>query len=149
MLAPNIAYSFALPKDVAGPTFEIVNRTVQLSTGLQFIELNELEVPKDRIFILSNVTVEANPGAAQIVQQISVELTTQTGLIIGIAEELPAAAAGQSFTLNWSGEIWNQGGGPEFRCLRFTSTYDLSAASNTMQCNYSGIIIPRGNAGAF
>ena len=149
MRPPPLTYIFTTPVDTAGATIEVVNRTVQTSTSNQQLELLELEIPKDKIFILSNVTMDSNAGAAQITQEMRVEGRTQTGFFFGIAnEELTAAAVNQA-SLNWSGEIWIHGGGQGTTTLRFFARFDLGVAANFLRAEYSGFVIPRGNAGIF
>ena len=150
MRAPNIAYQFTAPTDTAGPTIELVNRTVQISGGAgDELELLQLEVPKDRIFILSNVTMDTNPGAAQIVEVMRVEGRTQTGFLFGIANEEFQLAADDQASLNWQGEVWIPGGGQKTTTLRFFARFNASVVANFLRAEYSGIVIPRGNAGAF
>jgi len=149
MRAPNIAYAFTSPKDTAGPTLEHVNRTLQVSSSDDPQELFDLEVPKDRIFIVSNILVECNPGGGQNVITVLAEGRTQTQFFFGIAGKRGVFVADESVTLNWSGEVWIAGGGQGTTTLRFFCDFNSGVNSNFLRASYSGIVIPRGNAGAF
>ena len=149
MRAPGLTYAFTAPTDTAGPTLEIVNRTLQLSAGTVDIELLDLEVPKDRIFILSNVTIDSNPGAGQFTETIRIELRTQTGFLFGVANREFVQTVQDQADLNWSGEVWVPGGGQGTTTIRMFCRFSANANANFLRGEYSGFIIPRGNAGAF
>jgi len=149
MRPPPLTYIFTTPVDTAGTTLEVVNRTVQISTSNQTLELEELTVPKDKIFILSNVTMDSNPGAAQFTQDMRVEGRTQSGFLFGIANEEFDPAVQDQASLNWSGEVWIHGGGQETFTLRFFTRFSAGANANFMRAEYSGFVIPRGNVGVF
>jgi len=149
MRPPPLTYIFTTPVDTAGATIEVVNRTVQISTSNQQLELLELTVPKDKIFILSNATLDCNPGAAQFTQELRIEGRTQTGFFFGIANQEFDPTVQDQASLNWSGEVWIHGGGQETTTLRFFARFDAGVAANFLRAEYSGFVIPRGNAGIF
>lgn len=149
MRAPDITYGYTAPTDTAGPTFEVVARTIQLSSGALTIDFNELQLPKDRIFVLTNVSMHASPGATQSVALMFVQIRTQTGVLIDIAREDFVLLANQFQNLNWDGEVYVQGGGPPASSLRLFGQFNADANANLLVASYTGIVIPHGNAGAF
>lgn len=149
MRAPGITYQFASPKDVAGPSFEILSRHLQISTGLVVVETLLTDLAKDRILCFNNAAVRADPGAAQNVIAIQIQGVTQTGENFVIASFDAALTADKIEDLNWAGSVYLLGGGPGTTTLRVFSSYNSGAAANTMTVGLHGIVIPRGNAGAF
>jgi len=149
MLGPNIAYAFTSPTDTAGPTFEIVNRSQSEFLSLVSIIIDTMVVPKDRIFVLSNVCIAANPGAAQKVTNLIVKGINQTGSQFEIANLEFEVAADEEHTLNWQGEVWIQGRGSNLASLRFIADFNANANANFVVVSFSGAVIPRGNAGAY
>ena len=149
MRAPEITYGYTSPKDTAGPTFQILQRSSSLSTGLTAITFLELEVGKDQVLVLANAVIRLAPGATQAAQVAILQITTGTGFQVELRWEEFAEVADQNETLNWQGEVYVNGGGQGTTSLRFYSQYDAGANANTTSIAYSGLIIPRGNAGAF
>lgn len=149
MDAPGITYAFAVPKDTAGPTFEILSRHLQSSVSASLIELFVGELAKDRILILQSITVAADPGAGQTVTEIAIQGITQAGLNFSIARKLPQKVSGQSEDLNWTGAVWIQGGGSGTNSVRVFAAFGSPTNANLVTAGVAGIVIPRGNAGAF
>jgi len=147
--APGITYRFTSPIDTAGPSFEIFSRHLQISTGLVVLEQIFAGLSKDRILVLTNVAVRADPGATQNVIAIQIQGITQAGLNFVIAAFDSLAVADQRETLNWDGAVYIQGGGDDADSVRVFSSYDAGAVANTMTVGLHGIIIPSGNAAAF
>lgn len=149
MRAPGITYQFVREKDTAGPSFEIINRTDQESGSNNPIELFFTDLPKDRILVLTNVTIDANPGATQFVTDLLINGRTGTGTEFGIARATPVFNADENHSLNWSGSVYIMGNAAGEVSLRFAAFFNATAAANAFTAAFSGIVIPRGNAALF
>jgi len=147
--APENTYIFTSPTDVAGPTLGILSRHFQVSASTTLHVFTFSELAKDRILVLNNVTVAADPGATQVVLALAVEGITQAGLNFSIALKRTEEVADQQEALNWSGEVWIQGAGVGNDSLRITALYDVGTNSNAMLLGFAGLVIPHGNASAF
>jgi len=147
--APEITYRFQYPKDVSGPTFEIVNGTESGSASALTITLDVQNIPKDRILCLSNITMIANPNATNgVVNLVASIITGAQQRIQIINEEFPATADAEE-TMNWQGEVYILGGGRDTTALRFFFEFDDALAANTAVASWAGVIVPRGNASQF
>ena len=149
MRFPSIAYSFARPTDVSGPTALIFSRHLQISTGDVVLDQLFSDLPKDRILVLTNVSMRADPGPTQIVILMAVQAISQGVLNFTIAAKQTKQIATQNEDLNWQGEVYIQGGGPNTDTLRFHTQFNSGANANLMTIGVHGIIIPRGNMGGF
>jgi len=146
---PGIAYAFQRPTDVSGPTALILSRHFQVSTSASLLEFKFSDLSKDRVLVLTNVAVIANPGGAQIVLEMAIQGLSQGQENFNIDRREPAADPGINKVLNWQGEVYIQGGGPNTDTLRIFTFYDAPVSANTMTVGIHGIIIPRGNLGGF
>ena len=149
MRAPGITYAFTSSKDVAGPQFEILSRHDQISASSLILETLITDLPKDKILVLTNVSVAADPGAAQGVVELAIQGVTQAGLNFTIARKLPIGTTGESDELNWDGEVYIQGGGDGATSVRVISVFGTDTNANLSTVGIHGIVIPHGNAGAF
>lgn len=149
MRAPSPTYVFTSPTDVAGPTFEPLSRAFQTGGAFLLIEHLLSDVPKDRVLVFTNATVQALPGATQAVTEIKIQIVTQTGLVVDIATDSGPQTADLIRDLNWEGSVYVAGGGDGARTLRIIASFDANANANTATAGIHGIIIPRGNIGAF
>ena len=149
MLVPDIAYAFTRPTDTAGPTFEILSRQQQLSTAAILVELFLTDIPKDRVLVLSNVAMRADPGSGQGVDELVIQGVTQAGLIFDIKTQFIDGANNIRFNLDWQGEVFIQGAGAGNTTLRAFALFSAGAAANLFQASFHGVIIPHGNVGAF
>lgn len=149
MRFPGIAYSFQRPTDVNTPTALILSRHFQISTSSSLLEFLFSDLAKDRVLVLTNVSVIANPGGAQIVLELAIQAFSQGVENFNIDRREPAADPGINKVLNWQGEIYIQGGGPGTNTLRIFTFYDAPILANSMTVGVHGIIIPRGNLGGF
>lgn len=149
MRFPEIAYAFKLPTDVAGPTALILSKHLQISTGATTVEQFITGLAKDRVLVLTNVSIKADPGAGQSNLQIKIQGFSQGIENFNIDQRNFVAAADENHELNWQGEVYIQGGGPALNNVRLFSTYSSAVAANTMTVGVHGIIIPRGNLGGF
>jgi len=149
MRFPGIAYSFMRGTDVAGPTALIVSRAFSVSTSAALLEFFFSELDKDRVLVLTNVSVVARPGTGQNVVEIAVQGVSQGELIFDISREEPRLSNDQETTLNWDGEVYIQGGGDSTDTVRVFVLFNSPTNANTMTVGLHGIVIPRGNLGGF
>ncbi len=149
MRAPGITYRYIYPKDVAGPTFEIVAISFNQPGTLATIINNFQGVPKDKVLVLTNAVLIAVPGAAQTIDDIHLDYFTGAGQQIQAMREQPAAAAAQSVTMNWAGEIYLNGRGAGITSVSMAAVFNAGVASNRLVSSISGIVIPRGNSSLF
>ena len=149
MLVPDIAYAFSRPTDTAGPTFEILTRQEQISTAALLIEILLTDIPKDRVVVLSNVSMRADPGSGQAIDELAIQGVTQAGLNFDIKSQFVDLANNIRGNLDWQGEVFIQGAGDGNTTLRAFALFDVAAAANLFQCSFHGVIIPHGNVGAF
>jgi len=147
--APEITYRYIYPKDIAGPTFEIMTRANTLSSSSTALNDDVLGIPKDRTLVLTNIAVQANPGAGFSVGDIQIVGFTAAGLVFVISWQEFTAVADLEQSHNWQGEVYLQGRGIGQPIVRIHSAYSSGAAANVQTFGLHGIVIPRGNAGAF
>ncbi len=149
MLAPDLTYSFRMPKDVSGPTFEILSRDASISDTSTTVTFTLDDLPKDRLLILSNIQVHANPGAAQGMDNIRAFGTTPAGQMFGIARLNEPVVAGLTRSLNWQGQVYIMGGGRGTNQVTIVGGFDSGVAANVITVGIHGLVIPRANAAAF
>ena len=149
MRAPEITYQYTSQVDVAGPSFEVLNHTEQSSVGAILIEFFLGGISRDRMLILTNFTANCEPGATQAVTEIAVQGITGTGTNFNIAALRPLAVADQKETLNWSGSVNIMGALEGANSIRVLGVFDAAVNANFVNFAISGIVVPRGNAGAF
>jgi len=147
--APDITYRFASPSDTAGLTLEILSRQFQLSAGQTLIEFFVNDIPKDRVLILQNYSLSADPGGGLIAIEVGIQGITQAGLNFPIAFISPPQAANQILNLNGEPSVWIQGAGVGNNTLRMFALFSASTSANQLTVGINGLIIPHGNVGAF
>lgn len=147
MRAPELAYSFNQPKDVSGPTLELFSRQLATTTATNPIQLAFSGIPKDKILIVTNLSLSANPGATQAVENMSVLGTFPAGIATTIEQNFPLQVADLTEALNWQGEVWIPGG--DQNQLIFSATFDAAANPNFMSVHAYGLIVPRANTANF
>jgi len=145
---PEICYRFIYPKDTAGPTFEIMTRDVDNAATSATVTISITGVPKDRVLVLQNVNMFADPGAGQAVVQQILSGFTPAGLQFTIARTAKAAIADLNDNLNWQGAVYLPGLGDGV-ILSALTVYDAGVASNALTFSMQGVVIPRGNSAAF
>jgi len=128
---------------------QVLSRQDQLSSSAVLFTFTVDDIPKDRILIVTNVALTAEPNAALIVEEMKIQGVTQTGLIFDIATDIEVKAVGQRVSLNWDGQVWMQGGGLGTSTLRATALFDSNASPNIVSVGWHGIVIPHGNAASF
>jgi len=147
---PGITYAFKRPTDTNSPTALILSRHFQVSGGgLSLLEFVFDQLPKDRVLVLTNVSLIAQPGAAQFVREMKIQAFSQGVENYNVDQRLPLGVVDQDEVLNWQGEVYIQGGGPGTDTVRVFAFFNASAAANAITVGLHGIIIPRGNLGGF
>lgn len=135
--------------DVSGPTALILSRHFQLSAGATLLEFFFSDLPKDRVLVLSNVSLLAAPGATQAGRAMSIQAFSQGVENFNIDQRIPLFVADINQVLNWQGEVYIQGGGPGTDTLRIFTVFSAGANANAITVGVHGMIIPRGNLGGF
>jgi len=147
--APDFTYRYLYPKDVAGPTLQLISRSFDDADTAVQIESSVTGIPEDTILVLTNVTIQATPGATQACNQLQFRTFTRAGLRVWGAFETPAVVADKLESLTWSGEIWVPGSGAGNISVTLRSNFDAGAASNRMFSSINGYIIPKANVAIF
>jgi len=149
MRIPEIAYRYLYPIDVASPTLELVTRELSSTLTNALVELSLTGIPTNKILVLSNVTLLADPGATQSVTFLEVAAFTGAGARFLIAQERPVAVADQNRVLNWQGECWIPGRGDAAISVTVGAGFSAGVAGNNLVLGLFGSIIPRGNMAMF
>jgi len=147
--APDITYRYIYPIDVAGPTFEVIARTLNAADTATLVSNNLRGIPMNKVLVLTNVTCFTNPGATQGVTAITVSMFTSAGAQINVASEQFVVVADQNQALNWQGEVYIPGRGEGNSSVGFSAQYDAAVNSNSAVFHLQGVVIPRGNVATF
>jgi len=147
--APEITYRYIYPKDIAGPTFEILTRSLSLTASAASLNIPLNDIPLDKVLVLNNASLLAGPDATQVAQILRFEGVTAAGLTFTIAESREVTVAGLAMALNWSGEVFLAGGGRGNTTVNVFGNFDSGAQPNFLQGSFSGTIIPRANIATF
>jgi len=148
---PEITYAFNTPKDVAGPTAEVLSRVLNTSGLAASLTVSVTGIPRDRILILQNVAIESFPDALQSVNQIRIQGFTGAGQQFEIARTRPSTplAVSEGLTFNWQGSVWLHGRAGNQVAVSVVSTYNAGVTENFLSVGLQGIVIPRGNVAMF
>jgi len=149
VLAPDLAYSFRVPKDVSGPTMQLLSRRVTVADTATTVLFTLTGVARDMCLILNNASVRLSPGATQTVEMCVLQGTSAAGLQFDIERTLFHTAATQEEALNWTGAVYLLGGGTDNTIIRVSTRFDAGVNSNQIVVNLHGIIIPRANIAPF
>jgi len=147
--APEITYRFQYPRDVAGPTFEVLHRVQNADASSTSVALQLSIIPKDKILVLSNISIQAIPGATQACEDIRFSAFTPAALEFNISRFVAAGTADTSVAFNWQGEVYIHGRADNANNVQAAAIFDAGANSNGIRVTFSGIVIPRGNAALF
>jgi len=145
---PEIVYRFITPTDTAGGTLDILSRAERQSVGTFQFTFVVNDIPKDRIIVLTNVALLAEPALAFLVEEMKIQGVTQTGQIFDIATDVTHGVADEEKSLNWQGSVWIQGAGAGNSTLRATVRVDQNTLASAAEVAWHGIIIPHGNVGS-
>lgn len=149
MFVPEISYRYIYPKDVAGPTFEILSRLIVTSIANATATAVIQGIPKDRILVLANVSVEIVPGATQAATAARVRAFTSAAAAFLIEHNVYPATADAIEVLNWTGSIFIPGRGEDETTVEVSAFFDAGVNANVTTVGVHGIVIPRGNSAAF
>lgn len=149
MQVPEITYRYIYPRDVAGPTFEVLSRQLSLVASASPLEVNVIGIPKDKIFVLTNFSMEGNPGSTQACVLLQVRGLTQAGTDFHVNTANFAVTADLTQNAVWQGGVYLQGRGEDQNSVRFLAFFDATTNGNTLGVGVQGIVIPRGNYSAF
>jgi len=137
MRVPNLVYNFASLKDIAGGLILLVVRDGGDTQAAVSVAVELIEVPRDKIFILSVFSGLSTPGATQTVLTQNLFLRPEGEA--GSAEIVYKQNSDQE--LNFSGEVWCPPGSK----ILFASSFDAGANTNRNFGTIHGFMIPRGN----
>ncbi|MEE8609034.1 MAG: hypothetical protein V3S55_15630 [Nitrospiraceae bacterium] len=149
MRAPEITYRYLYPKDVAGPTFEVLIRALNFSDTATVVPILFTGIPKDKILVLTNAMLQADPGATQACTRLTLSGFSSAGALFDIAGVSPDANADEVITLNWQGELFLSGGVEGQSVVRANAVYDAGVAANRIDLSFHGIVIPKANVAIF
>lgn len=149
MDAPDSTYRYAYPKDIAGQTFETLSRAVSNTATAAVRTFTFVDLSKDKVLVLTNVSVDGDPGAGQNVVSLRVEGFTAALLGFTIAVVIPPGTADVTEELNWQGAVYLPGGGDGTTQVQIAVVFNAGIASNALRASLHGIIIPRGNVAQF
>lgn len=127
---------------------EVLCRQLSVTDTSNSINVDMTDLPMDKCFILSNLTVRVNPGALQEMSSLQIIGFTAAGFGFDIFREMGVGATATS-AHNWQGQIFILGGKPGAVNLRCTAAFDLGVAGNEVRFAWHGVVIPRANVGPF
>jgi len=145
MRAPDITYRFSVPSDTGGPTLELYSRTLTVTASSAEFTATLTGPAKDRALIVTNLNVQAGPGATQSVTRLSLVGSTPAGASVAIETDMPTAVADIRRNLNWQGEVMIGGGGVANVILTASVVFSAGVAANFIVISAYGYVIPRGN----
>ena len=149
MKAPEITYRYIYPRDVAGPTFEVLSRTFFLSDAATSISQSLSLITKDKILVLNNISIQADPGATQALLDLRVSAFTPAGAEWNITRFRGAGTADLIEAFNQTGEWYILGREPDVVNVRVVGLFDAGVNANNVDVSLHGIVIPRGNSANF
>lgn len=117
---------------------------VSLSANVAGVEFNSnvFLIPNDKVMIVNNLVLAADPGAAQACIALQLSLLVPTALsFIPIARTTFAAVLNENQALNWSGSLV----APPGYAVNMLGTFDAGVAANQITGTVVGILIPVGN----
>lgn len=100
-------------------------------------------IPADQVLILRHAQAFADPGAGQVLQNVSINITQNAAVVcqLAAASNLTPVAAGQGSGLGWQGELVLT----NTEALNAIAQFDLGGAANTCNLSLGGYFVPRGN----
>jgi len=149
VLTPDITYRYLYPIDSAGPTFELVIRELNETAGATLVEVELIGIPQNKIFVLGNISMTAFPGATQSCTSLQLAGFTSAGARVLISQKRFVAVAGVIQELNWDGQVWLTGRGAGAITVQMSAVFSAAVNDNQIVTGLFGVVIPRGNAGAF
>jgi len=149
MRAPGITYRYSYPRDTAGQTFQPLYRHISDSDTATLVTASFAGIPRDKVLVITNVCVECDPGAGQSCTNIVLRAHAPAGIAFNIAMNFFAAAADESRSLNWDGEIFLVGNARDQINVRAFGIFSSGVAANLTTMSLYGVVIPLANVGPF
>lgn len=149
MQVPEIAYNFAVPKDTAGPMFEVFVRQLSDAGTASTFTIDVTGIPKDRILVLTNIMGASIPGATQWMTSMNMLGFTAAGLSWNITYQPRPLTADRTELLNWAGTVYLMGPGASETIFRAAFGFNAGVNSNNVSVGLHGIVIPRGNSAQY
>lgn len=149
MRAPPITYRYSYPRDTAGQTFQPLYRHISVTAQTAVVTTTFAGIPRDKVLVLSNACVDADPGAAQSCLQIVLRGHAPAGIAFNIRIENFVADADETRSLNWQGEIFLVGNATDQINVRAFATFSSGVAANTTTFSLYGVVVPLANVGPF
>jgi len=147
VIVPDILYRLARAPASTGPLIELFSVRATASSAATTVSANLAGVPIDKILILTNLSIDLAPGAAQSVIRTVLSGQTPGGLIWTIAQLGFVAVADFRQGFNWQGEIAIGGG--TGAALLSDSVFSAGVAANAVTLNAFGYVIPKANVAPF
>lgn len=145
MDAPDVTYKFLYPKDVSGPTFELESVFNSLTLTAASATFSYLGVAKDRVFIVTAVTISGIPTGTESCIRLNAAGITPGGVVFNFLEENFVAVAAQRQSANWQGAVYIGGSGAQNEIVRISASFSAGVLTKDLRSNIHGIVIPRGN----
>ncbi len=149
MRVPEIVYRLARAPASSGPLFELFSRRESASASSTAVSNVITGPPKDKVLVVTNMTVDMDPGAAQSVIRVVFSGVTPGGLVFQIAQVGLVAVADLRTGFDWQGEVAIGGGGIDNTILIADTVYSAGVAANATVLSVFGYVIPRGNIAPF
>jgi len=146
---PELLYQLAREPASSGPLIELfTRRQVDSATNVNVTSVIT-GPPKDRLLILTNISIDLNPGLTQAVIRAVFNGITPAGVTFGIRETGFTAVADFRQGFSWQGEVAVGGGGVNSNILTILSVFDAGVAENFVAVSVFGYVVPRGNIAPF
>jgi len=146
---PEIVYRLARSPGSTGPMIELFSVRGTNSAASTSVSVSLNGPAKDKTLIVTNLSVDINPGALQQIIRMVISGRTPGGVIFGIQQQGFTEVDDFRTGMNWQGEVAIGGGGIARSILIFDSVFDGGANANAITVSAFGYIIPRGNIAPF
>jgi len=149
MRLPELLYQLARSPASTGPLIELFARRRAQGDTSASVNAPMTGAAKDRVLVLTNVSVDLNPGATQAVERVVISAITPGGLTFAIAQVGFVAVADLRTGFDWQGEVAVGGSGVDETSIIVDAVFDAGVNLNTVVANVYGYVIPRGNIAPF
>jgi len=149
MRVPEIVYQLARSPQSTGPMLELFAARAFSAVASTTVSALINGPPKDRVLVLTNVTVDLNPGATQAITRVVISARTPALFVYAIAQIGFDAVADLRTGFNWQGEVAIGGPGVDIRSIIVDCVFDAGVNTNGVTANAFGYVIPRGNIAPF
>ena len=150
MRFPEFLFRLARAPESTGPLVELFARSADITSNFATsLNLGVNGPAKDKVLVVTNMTVDINPGAAQQILRCVISGQTPGGLIWGIHQEGFTEVDAFRTAMNWAGEVAIGGGGVDRSIVIFDAVFDGNVNNNAITVGVFGYVIPRGNIAPF